>query len=215
MKTLVLPHKHEGVFSMKKRDQESLLTQSFFPGESVYGEKRVSVQKGDEKIEYRTWTPYRSKIAAAIAGGIGALNFGPGSKVLYLGASTGTTCSHVSDIIGPTGILYAVEFSPRCGRELLNMAKKRTNVVPIIMDARKPQDYRYLVEMVDFVFADVAQPNQAEIMGINCRYFLKNGGHWMIAIKVDTHSSRPAASTAPSLPKPYSKPKDKDSKKKD
>lgn len=168
---------------MKKRDQESLLTQSYFPGESVYGEKRVSVQRGEEKIEYRTWTPYRSKIAAAIAGGIAALEFGPGSKVLYLGASTGTTCSHVSDIIGPTGILYAVEFSPRCGRELLNMAKKRTNVVPIIMDARKPQDYRYLVEMVDFVFADVAQPNQAEIMGINCKYFLKNGGHWMIAIK--------------------------------
>jgi rRNA 2'-O-methyltransferase fibrillarin len=175
---------------MKKRDQESLMTRSFFPGESVYGEKRVSVmvacthQRGDEKVEYRTWTPYRSKIAAAIAGGINALDFGPGSKVLYLGASTGTTCSHVSDIIGPTGILYAVEFSPRCGRELLNMAKRRTNVVPIIMDARKPQDYRYLVEMVDFVFADVAQPNQASIMGINCKYFLKNGGKWMIAIKV-------------------------------
>lgn len=168
---------------MKKRDQEALLTQSYHQGESVYGEKRVTVTRGDEKIEYRTWTPYRSKIAAAITVGCGELNFGPGSKVLYLGASTGTTCSHVSDIIGPTGILYAVEFSPRCGRELLNMAKKRTNVVPIIMDARKPQDYRYLVEMVDFVFADVAQPNQASIMGINCKYFLKNGGHFMIAIK--------------------------------
>ena len=67
----------------------------------------------------------------------------------------------------------------------MNMAKKRTNVVPIIMDARKPQDYRYLVEMVDFVFADVAQPDQARIMAINCKYFLKNAGHFMIAIKVD------------------------------
>lgn len=75
------------------------------------------------------------------------------------------------------------------------MAKKRTNVVPIIMDARKPQDYRYLVEMCDFVFADVAQPNQASIMGINCKYFLKNGGHFMIAIKVNNFDFRPVALT--------------------
>lgn len=75
------------------------------------------------------------------------------------------------------------------------MAKKRTNVVPIIMDARKPQDYRYLVEMCDFVFADVAQPNQASIMGLNCKYFLKNGGHWMIAIKVCSLDSRQVALT--------------------
>lgn len=104
--------------------------------------------------------------------------------MLYLGASTGTTCSHVADIIGPTGVLYAIEFSARCGRELLNMAKKRTNIVPLVLDARKPWDYRFFVEMVDFVFADVAQPDQARIMGINCRQYLKNGGYFMIAIKV-------------------------------
>jgi len=57
---------------------------------------------------------------------------------LYLGAASGTTCSHVSDVIGPEGILYAVEFSARCGRDLISMAKKRNNVVPIIEDARKP-----------------------------------------------------------------------------
>jgi len=168
---------------MKKGDKEALLTQSLVPGESVYGEKRVSEEVKDKKIEYRQWNPYRSKIAAGIVGGLNDLPFGPGSKVLYLGASTGTTCSHVADIIGPTGTLYAVEFSARCGRELLNMAKKRTNIVPLVMDARKPWDYRFFVEMVDFVFADVAQPDQARIMGINCRHFLKNGGHFMIAIK--------------------------------
>jgi len=64
--------------------------------------------------------------------------FGPGSKVLYLGAASGTTVSHVSDVIGPTGIVYAVEFSLRSGRDLVNMAKKRTNIVPIIADARMP-----------------------------------------------------------------------------
>jgi rRNA 2'-O-methyltransferase fibrillarin len=129
------------------------------------------------------WNPYRSKIAAAVIGGISDIYIKPGSKVLYLGGASGTTVSHVSDIIGPEGIVYAVEFSHRSGRDLVNMAKKRINVIPIIADARKPLDYRFLVGMVDVVFADVAQPDQARIIGMNCQYFLKNGGHFMISIK--------------------------------
>jgi rRNA 2'-O-methyltransferase fibrillarin len=85
-----------------------------------------------------------------------------------LGAASGTTVSHVSDIIGEKGVVYAVEFSHRSGRDLVNMAKKRTNIIPIIGDARKPLEYRMLVSMVDVVFADVAQPDQARIMGLNC-----------------------------------------------
>src|SRR3546814_9471592 len=100
---------------------------------------------------------------------------GPGSKVLYLGASAGTTVSHVSDIVGPTGCVYAVEFAHRPGRDLINMAKSRTNVIPIIEDARHPLKYRMLVGMVDTIFADVAQPDQARIVGLNAQYFLKHG----------------------------------------
>jgi len=77
-----------------------------------------------------------------------------------------------------------VEFSHRSGRDLVNMAKKRINVIPIIADARKPLEYRLFVTMVDVVFADVAQPDQARIMGINCQHYLKNGGHFVISIKV-------------------------------
>lgn len=80
--------------------------------------------------------------------------------------------------------MYAVEFSARCGRDLINMAKKRTNIVPLINDARRPWEYRFFMEMCDMVFADVAQPDQARIVGLNCKLFLKNGGHFMIAIKV-------------------------------
>lgn len=147
---------------------DAILTKSLYPGESVYNEKRVSVEENGAKIEYRVWNPYRSKIGAFIVAGVNILGFGPGSKVLYLGAASGTTCSHVADVIGEKGILYAVEFSARCGRDLISMAKKRTNVVPIIEDARKPQLYRFMVEMVDFVFADVAQPDQARIIAMNC-----------------------------------------------
>ena len=102
--------------------------------------------------------------SAAVVGGVENIYIKPGSKVLYLGAASGTTVSHVSDIIGPEGVVYAVEFSHRVGRDLINMAKKRTNVIPIIHDARKPIDYRFLVGMVDVVFADVAQPDQARII---------------------------------------------------
>lgn len=112
--------------------------------------------KTQEKVEYRVWNPYRSKIAAAILGGISDIYIRPGSKVLYLGAASGTTVSHVSDIVGQDGVVYAVEFSHRSGRDLVNVAKKRTNIVPLIFDARKPLEYRFLVGMVDVVFADVA-----------------------------------------------------------
>lgn len=102
-----------------------------------------------------------------------------------MGAASGTTVSHVSDIVGETGLVYAVEFSHRVGRDLINMAKKRTNIIPIIHDARKPQDYRFLVGMVDVVFADVAQPDQARIIAENSHMYLKNGGRFLISLKAN------------------------------
>ncbi len=81
-------------------------------------------------------------------------------------------------------MVYAVEFSHRSGRDLINMAKKRTNVVPIIEDARHPHKYRMLIPMVDTIFADVAQPDQARIVALNAHQFLKTGGHFVISIKV-------------------------------
>lgn len=176
----------EGVY-IAKGTQDALVTKSMTPGESVYNEKRIQVKErnSDDKIEYRVWNPYRSKIAAAIIGGVSDIYIKPGSKVLYLGAASGTTVSHVSDIVGPSGVVYAVEFSPRSGRDLVNMSKKRTNVVPIVGDARKPWEYRILVSMVDVVFADVAQPDQARIVGHNAEFFLKSGGHFVISIKAN------------------------------
>jgi fibrillarin-like rRNA methylase len=47
------------------------------------------------------------------------------------------------------------------------MAKKRTNVIPIIEDARHPARYRMLVGMVDVIFADVAQPDQVSFLEEN------------------------------------------------
>ncbi|KAM3214283.1 hypothetical protein ACQJBY_066636 [Aegilops geniculata] len=160
-KVVVVPHKHDGVFIAKSKE-DALCTKNMVAGEAVYGEKRVSVQNEDgTKAEYRVWNPFRSKLAAAVLGGVDNIWIAPGARVLYLGAASGTTVSHVSDIVGPTGLVYAVEFSHRSGRDLVNMAKKRTNVIPIIEDARHPAKYRMLVGMVDVIFSDVAQPDQA------------------------------------------------------
>eukprot|EP00461_Guttulinopsis_vulgaris_P007275 UN07323 len=153
------------------------------PGVSVYGEKRIAVETEDGKIEYRVWNPFRSKLAAAVAGGVENIHICPGAKVLYLGAASGTSVSHVSDIVGPEGAVYAVEFALRPGRDLVNMAKRRTNIIPIVDDARYPLRYRMLVGMVDVVFADVAQPDQARIVAHNASYFLKAGGKCVISVK--------------------------------
>lgn len=184
-KVIIEPHRHEGVFIARGKE-DSLVTLNSTPGKEVYGEKRIQVEvpgEGNEKLEYRVWNPFRSKLAAAILGGVENIWMGPGAKVLYLGAASGTTVSHVSDIVGPTGVVYAVEFAHRPGRDLINVAKSRTNIVPVIEDARHPLKYRMLVGMVDTIFADVAQPDQARIVAINAHHFLKNGGHFVVSVK--------------------------------
>lgn len=200
-KVIVEQHRHTGIYVVRGKE-DALATRNLVPGESVYGEKRVSVEvaatggaaaaaadaagvAAKEKVEYRVWNPFRSKIASAILGGIDNCHIVPGAKVLYLGAASGTTVSHVSDIVGPTGVVYAVEFSHRSGRDLVNLAKKRTNIVPIIEDARHPAKYRMLVSMVDVIFADVAQPDQSRIVALNAHSYLKVGGHFMISIKAN------------------------------
>ncbi|CAH2098918.1 unnamed protein product [Euphydryas editha] len=179
---IIEPHRHPGVFIARGKE-DALVTKNLVPGSEVYGEKRISVETDGDKVEYRVWNPFRSKLAAAIMGGVDAIHMPPGSRVLYLGAASGTTVSHVSDVVGPEGLVYAVEFSHRSGRDLINVAKKRTNIIPIIEDARHPLKYRMLVGMVDTIFADVAQPDQARIVSLNAQHFLKNGGHFVISIK--------------------------------
>ncbi|EFO23648.1 fibrillarin [Loa loa] len=191
-KVIIEPHRHEGVFIVKGKE-DALGTRNLVIGESVYGEKRVSVENDDkEKVEYRIWNPFRSKLAASILGGLDDIHIKPGSKLLYLGAASGTTVSHCSDIVGPDGLVYAVEFSHRSGRDLLNIAKKRPNIIPIVDDARHPQKYRMLVGVVDTIFSDVAQPDQARIVAINAHHFLKNGGHAVISIKANCIDSTAA-----------------------
>lgn len=106
-----------------------------------------------------------------------------GNNVLYLGAASGTTASHVSDIISRSGLVFCVEFSARTVRDLINVTEVRTNMIPILADARIPEQYRRFVFNVDAIYQDVAQPQQADILVKNAYCFLKNKGVAFLAIK--------------------------------
>lgn len=176
----VKPHERfEGVYWVSNTER-FLATRNLAPGVQVYGERLFRI--GGE--EYRAWIPYRSKLAAAILKGVKEIFLKPGSRVLYLGTATGTTASHVSDIIGEGGVLYGVDFAPRVMMQFKkNVADKRPNVVAIYADARKPAAYASVVGEVDLIYCDVAQPEQAKILADNARLMLRRGGHGMIAVK--------------------------------
>lgn len=155
-----------------------LLTRNLAPGRRVYNEDLV-LRGG---AEYRTWDPFRSKLAAAILKGLPSDVVNPGSRVLYLGASTGTTVSHVSDLVGERGVVVGVEFSPRVAREFVEkVARERKNVIPFVADARDPS--RYSVTKVDLVYCDIAQPDQTEIALANCSALLEEGGTLLLVVK--------------------------------
>jgi len=159
-------------------DGKMMYTTNLTPGIRVYGEKLIS----HDSIELREWDPTRSKLAAAILNGLKDIPITEKSKVLYLGASTGTTVSHVSDVVGESGVVYALEFAERVFRNLLDLCKKRRNIIPLLVDTRKPEDY-YWVEECDVVFCDVAQPDETEIAIRNAREFLKAGGYLLLSVK--------------------------------
>ncbi len=155
----------------------TLLTLNLVPGKRVYNERFVRI-KGKE---YRTWNPYRSKLSAAIKKGLKTFPFGKASTVLYLGASTGTTVSHLSDIM-TEGEIYAVEIAPQAARMLMDNTEGRENVIPIHGDARKYREYEEIGK-VDVIYQDVAQPDQDDILIDNAKMFLKKNGIAMMCIK--------------------------------
>ena len=177
----IKPHeKYKGVYIVEFEDGSvRLATKNLVPGHRVYGERLF--RHGEE--EYREWNAYRSKLAAALWNGLEELPVKEGDRVLYLGAATGTTSSHVSDIVGLKGRVYGVEFAPRVMREFVLVAEVRPNMYPILGDARKPHEYRHIVEEVDGIYADVAQPEQASLVADNADFFLRDEGWLLLAIK--------------------------------
>jgi fibrillarin-like pre-rRNA processing protein len=158
---------------------KNFYTKSLAPGIKVYGE--TIIREG--KAEYREWDPRRSKLAATIAKGSPNVGIRKGDIVLYLGAASGTTVSHVSDIVGKEGFVFALDFAPRVVRELVRLAEQRPNIAPILADANKPETYASKIIQPDVIFQDIAQKNQVGIFLKNCRAFLKKDGYALLSVK--------------------------------
>jgi fibrillarin-like pre-rRNA processing protein len=182
----VKPHPHfPAIFEVTLEDgAKRLATRNLAPGRSVYGERLIRF----EGFEYRVWDAFRSKLAAAILKNLKTVPIKPEHKVLYLGAASGTTASHVSDIVGEDGRVYCVEFAARSIRELVNnVCAYRLNMVPILEDARFPEKYAVFISgRVDDVYCDIAQPEQAKILADNADLFLKDSGWIMLAVKAQS-----------------------------
>jgi fibrillarin-like pre-rRNA processing protein len=163
---------------------QRLATKNLSPGRNVYGERLVRF----DGAEYRVWDAFRSKLAAAILKGLNTVPIKPGHTVLYLGAASGTTVSHVSDILGEKGHVYCVEFASRSIRDLVdNVCNYRLNMSPILEDARFPEKYAmFITKKVDDVYCDIAQSEQAKILADNDELFLKNSGWIMLAVKAQS-----------------------------
>jgi fibrillarin-like pre-rRNA processing protein len=160
--------------------QKRLATINYVEGNQVYGEKLY--KKGG--VEYRIWDPFRSKLAAALMIGLEVFPIKKGTMILYLGASTGTTVSHISDIVDYNGMIFAVEHASRVARDFLDrVAAYRKNIIPILQDARHPEQYFSIYGKVDLVYSDIAQPDQTDIAISNCKMFLKDGGYLFMTIK--------------------------------
>lgn len=164
-------------FIVISESSKRLITRNLVPGIRVYDEKLIDI----EKEEYRIWDPFRSKLAALVLKG-SPISLRKNNSVLYLGAANGTTVSHVSDIVSD-GTVFAVEFSPRAMKDLINVSTQRMNLVPILADAANPKSYQNMVPEVDVIYQDVAQKDQAMIAIRNAGMYLKKDGILVLMIK--------------------------------
>lgn len=140
-------------------------------GHKVYNEELIHYNNN----EYRLWNPYRSKLAAAILNKLKTVGIKKNLKILYIGSATGTTVSHVSDIIGKDGLVYCIELSERNMRQFLNSCENRENIIPILADARYTEKYEDIIEECDVLYQDVSSKDQTEILKKNSRFLKKNG----------------------------------------
>jgi len=164
-------------FILVSGDSRKLITKNLVPGMKVYDEKLINI----ENVEYRICDPFRSKLAALILKD-SSISMNRDHDILYLGAASGTTVSHVSDIV-TEGTVFSVEFSPRAMKDLINVSTPRMNLVPILGDAANPKSYQNMVCDVDMIYQDVAQKEQAGIAIRNAELFLKKEGILVLMIK--------------------------------
>ncbi len=172
-----------GIYASRNK----LFTENLEPGETVYGE--ALVQEGG--VEYRRWVENRSKVGAAVKKGMD-IELNRGDNVLYLGAASGTTVSHFSDIL-TDGVIVGVEYSDSVIRGLVELAEMRDNVAPVLGNARNPEEYEEYLGEYDYIFQDISQRDQPEIFLKNVHRYLKEDGIGLLAVKARSISDSRSA----------------------
>jgi len=168
------------LLEVARGDRRELWTETVGDPPPVYGERWTDLE--DRRL--RVFEPARSKLAAAVVRGWAGDLPAPGERWLYLGAASGTTASHVADLVGPEGRVYAVERSVRPFARLLALSERWPNLCPILGDARDPQDYAALVPPAAGLYADIAQADQLEIVLHNAELLLRgDGARVLVALK--------------------------------
>lgn len=179
------------LFQSRHGDRDELWTESVGDLPPVYGERWTDV--GNRRL--RHFDPSRSKLAAALVRGWTGDLPAPGERWLYLGAASGTTASHVADLVGPDGRVYALERSVRPFSRLLTLAERWPNLRPMLGDAREPREYGTLVPPVDGLYADIAQPDQLAIVLANAELlFSGDGARLLVALKTPSMGRSRSAS---------------------
>jgi fibrillarin-like pre-rRNA processing protein len=161
------------------RARKKLYTLNLTPGKRVYDEQLVK----QNNIEYREWDAYSSKLAATILNGCKNIFLRKNDVILYLGSASGTTVSHVSDIVGKEGFVFAVDVAPRVIKDLIFNCGARKNIAQVLVDANHTKELVERASIVDVIYQDIAQKNQVDILLKNINIFLKKGGYAIIAIK--------------------------------
>ena len=167
------------VYEEQQARRRQLYTINLTPGKNVYGEKLVR----QDNAEYREWDASKSKLASAILKGSPNIGIRKNDIVLYLGSASGTTVSHVSDIVGSSGFIFAVDIAPRVMRDLIFLCYQRKNIAPVLADANKTDLFKERACAVDVIYQDVAQKSQVGIFLKNVNLFLKAGGYALLALK--------------------------------
>jgi len=176
---MIKPSKIFEVYELVEAKRKQLYTINLVPGKNVYGEKLIQ----GNGTEYREWDAFKSKLAAAILKGSPNIGIKKNDTVLYLGSASGTTVSHISDIVGNDGFIFAIDIAPRVMRDLIFLCYDRKNIAPILADANKIDILKERISAVDVVYQDLAQKSQVEIFLKNVELFLKNDGYALLAVK--------------------------------
>jgi len=171
-----------------RREGRSLWTRNAVRGISLRGERR----KTDSRVEWRAWTASKSKVAAALlrtTKNPSDLLPETGSTCLYLGASYGSTVSHIHDHVCGSGNhhrgqIVAVEISPRAMRELSTLSASRPGLVPVLGDARLPSQVApFMRGKADWIHQDLSIADQAQTFVKMAEAFLREGGTGLLSLK--------------------------------